>query len=265
MKTQITRQIVNVLAVILTIIMNALANILPLNGKTTGEISDQFDVYFVPAGYVFSIWSVIYLGLIVFAVYQALPAQRTNPRLKQVGYWFALSCLANVAWLILWHYQLIPLSIVAMITLLGSLIIIYQRLRIGLVQVDLAEKWFVHIPFSIYLGWITVATVANATTVLDYLNWNGWSISPITWTVIMLAVASLIGVIIGLTRGDVSYTLVLVWAFVGIAIKQADAPVVPLAAWIAAGVIGILSVVVFFRKQQDNLYGRRPEPIITGG
>jgi len=122
------RQWVSLLALMVTIAVNGLANALPLNGQTTGEISDRFQVYFVPAGYVFSIWGLIYLGLGVFAIYQVLPAQRDNPRLRRVGYPFAFSCLANVAWLLLWHYEVFPLTLVAMLALLLSLIAIYLRL-----------------------------------------------------------------------------------------------------------------------------------------
>ena len=103
MKKDIVRQVVNLLATVATITINGLANALPLNGQTTGEISDRFDVYFVPAGYVFSIWGLIYLALSAFAVYQALPAQRENPHLRRIGYLFALSCVANSAWIFLWH------------------------------------------------------------------------------------------------------------------------------------------------------------------
>ena len=110
----ITRQILVVLSVIITIVMNFLANALPLNGLNTGEISDRFKVYFVPAGYVFSIWGLIYIGLIAYAIFQALPSQRENPRLRKTGYLAAASGLANIAWLFLWHYEQFPLTQVAM-------------------------------------------------------------------------------------------------------------------------------------------------------
>ena len=114
----IVRQVLVIAAVVGVIVVNALANILPLNGQTTGAISDRFDVYFVPAGYVFSIWSLIYLGLIGYAVFQALPRQRTNPRLRAIGYPFVASCLANIAWIFLWHYEHFAWTLVAMVTLL---------------------------------------------------------------------------------------------------------------------------------------------------
>jgi hypothetical protein len=234
---------VNVLAVVAVIVINGLANALPLNGLTTGEISDRFQVYFVPAGYVFSIWGLIYLGLIAFAAYQVLPAQRDNPRLRRIGTLFVGSCVANIAWLFLWHYEVFPLTLVAMLSLLLLLIAIYLRLGIGRVQVPAAEKWLVHIPFSIYLGWITVATIANVTSLLDYLNWGGWGISPEAWTVIMLVAGLVIASAVSLTRGDVAYMLVIVWAFAGIAVKHAGTSVVATAAWVTTAVAALMAVV----------------------
>jgi hypothetical protein len=250
MKRDTLRQWVNVLAVIAVIVINGLANALPLNGLTTGEISDRFQVYFVPAGYVFSIWGLIYVALVAFAVYQALPSQRENPRLRSIGYLFALSCVANVAWLFLWHYEVFPLTLVAMLALLLLLIAIYLRLDIGRAQVSTAEKWLVHVPFSIYLGWITVATIANVTSLLDYLKWSGWGISPEAWTVIMLVAAVGIASAVSLMRGDVAYMLVIGWAFVGIAIKHAGTPVVATAAWVTTALAALMLVVGWF-------YGKR--------
>jgi hypothetical protein len=237
----ILRQIVNILATILVIVLNGLASTATLNGQTTGEISDRFDVYFVPAGYVFSIWGLIYLGLIAFSIYQALPSQRENPRLQRIGYLYALTCVANIAWLYLWHYELFELTIVAMVVLLLVLIGIYLILGIGRTRVSAAETWLVRVPFSIYLGWITVATVANVTSLLDYLNWSGWGLSPETWAVIMLVAAAVIAAAVSLTRGDVAYVLVIVWAFIGIAVKQSDTPLVAvLAGFLAGFVLGTL-------------------------
>jgi hypothetical protein len=238
-KKDIVRQVVNVVAVIGTLVVNGLANALPLNGLTTGEISDRFEVYFVPAGYVFSIWGLIYLALIGFAIYQALPAQRENPRLQSVGYLFAFSCAANVAWLFLWHYEQFLWSVMAMVALLLSLILIYLRLGIGRIEVSTAERWLVQVPFSVYLGWVTVATIANVTSVLDYVSWGGWGIAPQMWAVIMLVVGAGIATAVGLTRGDVAYMLVIVWAFVGIAVKHAATPTVAIAAWVMTGLVAL--------------------------
>ena len=253
MNKNVLRQSVNVLAVIATIVINGLANALPLNGQTTGEISDRFQVYFVPAGYVFSIWGLIYLGLIVFAVFQALPAQRDNLRLCRIGYLFTASCLANIAWLFLWHYEQFPLTLLAMLSLLVLLIVIYLRLRIGQVAASSAEKRLVHIPFSIYLGWITVATIANATSLLEYSNWSGWGISDEAWAIIMLVTGASIASAVTLTRGDIAYMLVIVWAFVGIAVKHTETPVVATAAWVVTALAVLVLVVgIVLRRRQKQ-------------
>lgn len=144
----------------------SLATTLPLNGQTTAAISDKFQVLFVPAGYVFAIWGIIYVGWMAFAVYQALPAQRANPRLQRISWLFALANIANAAWLFTWHFELFPLSAIVMLSLLALLIAIYWRLNIGRVQVSAREKWLVDLPFGIYLGWISVATIANISDLL---------------------------------------------------------------------------------------------------
>jgi hypothetical protein len=251
MRKDTIRQAVNVLALVATIALNGLANALPLNGLTTGDISDRFDVYFVPAGYVFSIWGLIYLALTAFVIYQALPGQRDNPRLRRVGYLFALSCVANVAWLFLWHYEVFPLTIVAMVALLLLLIAIYLRLGIGRSEVSTAEKWLVRVPFSIYLGWITVATIANATSLLDYLNWGGWGIRPEIWAVIMLLAATAITSAVTLTRGDIAYGLVIVWAVAGIAIKHAGTPVVSITSWIVTVAVALVTALGAWRRRRE--------------
>jgi hypothetical protein len=239
--------------VIVTITINILANALPINGQNTGDISDMFQVFFVPAGYVFSIWGLIYIGLLAFAVYQALPTQRENPRLRKIGYWFALSCLANSIWIFMWHYNLFPLSLLVMLVLLAALLVIYLRLDIGRTRVSTVERWCVNIPFSVYLGWITVATVANVTDVLYDLGWNGFGIAPETWAVIMLIIAAGLGVAMAVTRRDVAYLLVLVWAFAGIGVKQAAVPLVATTAWIVTALmIFMIFYAVIARKGQAS-------------
>jgi hypothetical protein len=181
---------------------------------------------------VFSIWGLIYIGLIAYAIYQVLPAQRDNPRLQSIAYIFILSCLANIAWLFLWHYEIFEFTLVAMLVLLISLIAIYLRLDIGRSEVSTGEKWAVHIPFSIYLGWITVATIANTTQLLYYLGWNGWGISPEIWAVIILAAG--------------------VMAYIGIAFKHANTPIVAYAALIGASFILVILILVMIRKYRDQ-------------
>ncbi len=244
------RRSLNILAVVVTIAMNSLANIIPFNGQNTGQISDLFKVFFVPAGYVFSIWGLIYIGFVAFAVYQALPSQKDNARIAAITPLFLISCVANVAWLLLWHYNQFPLTLVFMLILLGSLIAIYVRLGIGERGVSNGAKWCVNIPFSVYLGWITVATVANFTSVLDFVRWNGFGISDPTWAIIMIGVAAIVGGLMAWTRGDVAYLLVLVWAFVGIAVKQAATRPVANSALIAAALMAAAAVAAYYFRHR---------------
>jgi benzodiazapine receptor len=246
----IARQIAVLLSTIGVIVVNGLANALPLNGQGTGEISDRFKVYFVPAGYVFSIWGLIYLALIGYSIYQALPAQRENPRLQRIGWLYVLSCVANVAWLFLWHYEVFELTIVAMGALLLLLIAIYLSLGTGRTLASTAETWLVRVPFSIYLGWITVATIANVTSLLDYLNWGGWGIGPEVWAVIMLVAGAVIASAVSITRGDIAYVLVIVWAFAGIVVKHSDTPAVAVTAGVMAAVVALTLLVGIPRQRQ---------------
>ena len=250
MNRNLLRQILVLVAVVSTIIVNGLANALPINGQQTGDISDRFDVFFVPAGYVFSIWGLIYVGLIAYGIFQALPAQRDNAQLRAIDIPFYVASLANIVWIFLWHYEYFALTLAVMLILLVSLITIYLRLNIGRSQPPAAERWFVHLPFSIYLGWITVATIANATSLLDYLSWNGFGISEQTWFVIMLAVALVVAALMTWTRRDVAYLLVLAWAFAGIAVKHSDNSVVSTTSWIATAVVLVFVGVSIIRRRK---------------
>jgi benzodiazapine receptor len=260
MNKDIIRQISVVFALIITISINVLSNALPFNGLSAPEIADSFEVYFVPAGYVFSIWSVIYLGLIAYSVFQLIPAQRKNPRLRQTGWWFVLSCAVNSIWLFLWHYGYFALSVVAMLILLISLIVIYLWLDISRQTVPTVERWLVHLPFSVYLGWITVATIANITAFLDFINWNGFGIAPEIWTIIMLVVAIAVAGLMAYSRQDIGYLLVLIWAFIGIGIEQSDTSKVANAAYLAAAIVAIFVILVIIQKYRQT---RRPEMAIS--
>ncbi|HVF25540.1 MAG TPA: hypothetical protein VNA23_06600 [Anaerolineales bacterium] len=245
------RQYTNLISAILALTVNVLATTLPLNGQNTGEISDRFKVLFVPAGYVFSIWGVIYLGWIAFIIFQFQASQKKSARLRNLGYLFAMSNVANAAWLFCWHYNLFGLSVLVMLTLLGLLIASYLRLDVNRSSVTPAEYWSVDVVFSVYLGWITVATVANISDWLYLVEWNGFGISDQSWAVIMLAIASLLGLAMALTRRDAGYLSVLVWAFIGIAMKQTSAPLVALSAWVAAALMLGLAIFSLIGRQRD--------------
>jgi len=243
------RQFVNVLSAILALAVNILASTLPLNGQNTGEISDRFLVYFVPAGYVFSIWGLIYIGWIAFVIYQSQPSQRGNLRMRRLGYLFALSNIANATWLFCWHYNLFGLSVLVMLLLLGLLIASYVRLGVNRMPVTRLERWSVDLPFSVYLGWITVATVANIADWLYWIGWNGFGISAPIWAVIMLVVACALGLAMALTRRDAGYLSVLVWAFAGIAVNQTATPLVAVSAWASAAVMLGLAIFSLAHRQ----------------
>jgi len=233
-----TRHLLNIAAFVAVVVVNALANTLPFNGITTGEISDSYPSLFTPAGYVFSIWILIYLLLAAFVIYQALPANRDNPRLARLGYLFVVSCALNIAWLFSWHYLQIPLSMLLMLGLLATLILIYERLEIGQEGVSRSESLAVRLAFSVYLGWITVATVANASVTLLELGVRGGWAAPF-WAVVALAAATAVGLAVLRRRGDVAFVGVLIWAFVGIAVRQwGSESLLVLAAVLAATYLG---------------------------
>lgn len=237
-------------AVLLTVAINALANIIPFNGQTTGDISNSIKILFVPANYVFTIWSLIYAWLAVFAVYQFV-AKKLPQNIDDIRKWFLLTCVANSLWIVLWHYEQFLLSVITMLILLGSLIMIYAGLlKSGKQKVSASWYWCVEAAFGLYLGWITVATIANIATALVVNEWGQWGIAAETWTVILLLIATLIGVTFAYCNRDAIYGLVLVWAFVGIWIKFQDLPIVGNTALIMAAVMAVASVVGGVRRFQ---------------
>ncbi len=211
----------NVLAFALTVVVNSLAGSTTLlGGKLTADISDANPTLVTPAGYVFSIWGIIYVLLAIFVVYQALPSQAGKDFHGRIGWLFVLSSLLNIIWLFLWQYEYLSLSVVVMFLLLATLIAIYLRLNIGKSKAALREKLAVHVPFSVYLGWITIATIADVSVTLVSVNWDGFGISQETWATLVIVIALLITLLVVATRKDVAYGLVIIWALLGIAVKQ---------------------------------------------
>lgn len=217
-------QIANILSFLAVLVVNTLASTIGINGRLTGALSDGIPNLFVPAGLTFSIWGVIYLLLLLFTIAQAhslFSADQNGPEgTRRIGWLFALSCIANVAWLLLWHYELVGVSVLAMLVILGSLLTIYVRLQIGRTRASSAERWLFHVPFSVYLGWITVATIANVTAFLVKAGWNGFGLRPEVWAVAVIIVAALLTVAVMATRRDVAYGLVVLWALAGIVLKR---------------------------------------------
>lgn len=219
----LTTKVIVLVSYVLMIVVNALANTLPLNGITTGEISNNYENLFAPTGFTFAIWGLIYLLLAAYTLYQlglfGGNKSAANERLlSRVGILFSISSLANAAWIFCWHYDYIPLSMLLMVIILLCLIFINEALKKE--TLNSRDKFFISLPFSVYFGWITVATVANVTVLLVSLGWDGFGIAPEVWTVIVLVVAALIGGITSIVNRDVAYGGVIIWAYAGILVKH---------------------------------------------
>ena len=250
---QVFFQAVNIVAFIVTVAVNGLAGSTTLlGGVTSADVSDMYPTLVTPAGFTFSIWGVIYTLLALFVVYQAFPKNRDKPFLGQIGVLFGLSSVCNVCWLFLWHYDLITYSLVLMLALLASLILIYRRLNIGKAAVSLKEMALVHLPFSVYLGWISIATIANVSVALTAVSWDGWGIPDATWAVVIVGVALVLTLAMLATRKDVAFSLVVFWALVGILSKQSDFQNIVLAAEVCIAIIllAIVAVVLVSRLKR---------------
>jgi hypothetical protein len=238
--------ILNLLGFLGTIVVNALANILPINNKTTGELSDLYPNLFTPAALTFAIWGLIYVLLAIFVIYPLIPSVRRDAQkvdfVQRIGPLFFISCLANIGWIFAWHYEMVSLSLVMMLILLGCLLAIYLRLNIGKSGTPKAEKYFVHLPFSVYLGWITIATIANVTAVLVNINWNAWGLSEQFWAVAVIIVGIAITLSVLFTRKDIYYCLVVDWALLGILIKRLSVTTVPDQSVVVVTIVGLVLI-----------------------
>ncbi len=247
-------QILNLIGFIATVIVNFLAIALPIGLGTTQELSDAIPNLFVPAGITFSIWSVIYIFLGLFSIYQMRDIFKNNKiemkYLDSIGYFFIIGSLANVLWIIVWHYKLVPLSLVFMIILLISLLFIYTKLNIGKSNASKMEKVAVHIPFSIYLGWITVATIANVTAVLVVLGVSSFGLLAEILTIIVIIVAVFITISMLLLRNDFNYSFVIVWALLGIFIKQITSNLTIAITALISGVLILVGIVYIIIREK---------------
>ena len=204
---------------IFMIVVNFLANILPINNRGTGEISDAYLNLFAPAGPAFSIWGLIYIMLGLYVVYQFMEKdQKKEDLLKKINLLFIITSFANISWIFAWHYDYIGLSVIIMAVLLFLLIKIADIIQLE--QLTTKEKIFVSIPFSIYFGWITVASIANITVFLISIGWNGFGIEEFVWTSIILLVGALIGILRMQKDKNIAYGLVIIWAYSWILFKH---------------------------------------------
>jgi benzodiazapine receptor len=238
----------NIVAFIVVITVNAMANGIPLNGQNTGEISAKYPSLFTPAGFTFSIWGLIYLSLAAFVIYQALPAQRNSSLIAKISPLFMASCAANAAWIFVWHYDLLWLSLLLMAAMLISLIQIYRTLAAAGPAGSKSEWLFLRLPFSLYTGWITVATIANISCVQFAMGWDDLGLSALDWTLLKLAIAGAIGATVILRKGDIAYVLVIAWAAFGIASRQVGTPEVVGAAATLSVLAVLLAVAEVVRR-----------------
>jgi len=232
---------INLIFFAVMIVMNYLANSLPLNNKTTGQLSDALPNLFVPAGLTFSIWGIIYLLLAVFCVIQFKSAN--HEIVEKISWFFAVSCLLNASWIIAWHYQKISMSLLIMAGMLISLIyinLIIRELPFGIIKAA----------FGVYLGWICIAAIANVTALLVRYDWNGFGISEQAWTIIMISIGTLIVSITLLRMQNPFIGMSVIWAFLGIYIKRhSDYRTIAIAAIAAMVVVTVITVMAFFRKK----------------
>jgi len=222
------------------LVMNYLANALPLNNKTTGELSDSFPNLFVPAGLTFSIWGIIYLLLIAYCILQFTGAGREIT--SELSWLFGISCILNALWIICWHYGKLPLSLLVMLGLLVTLIRI---------NISISEQNFgiIKATFGVYLGWICIATIANATALLVHYKWSGFNIPQETWTIIMI-ITGMVLIMLSIYRLKNPFIgLAVVWAFIGIAIKrQDDYRPIFISALVAIALVALVTLWGFIRK-----------------
>ncbi|WP_314586426.1 tryptophan-rich sensory protein [Paenibacillus terrigena] len=252
MRNTIVFAVGNVIAFALVLIINVLAERLPIGGYTTGEISAMSPSWLTPASYAFMIWELIYTALLLFVIYQLLPAGRARPEIQRIGGWFIVSCAMNSAWLLLWHYQYIDSTLFIMLGLLISLIAIYSRTRVpGPPVRDAAAYWLLSVPFSLYLGWVTVASFTNLSVFLTHTYGEQQEIaglSPLTWSAILLILGSFIALWVAYRHHDPFYLLPIVWGLIAIGMGQQETAIIVYTSWIAAIWLGIAALRMTWRS-----------------
>lgn len=196
--------------------VNTLANVLPINGMNTKQVSDLYPSLFTPAGITFSIWSVIYVLLIGFVI--LMWARKQDAFIASVVPWFVATCVFNMSWILAWHYLLPAVSVAIMLALLFSLSQIFILLQTHRAA-DMKEKIFVVLPFTLYFGWICVATIANVSALLVSVKWDGGFLSPEMWTVVMMCVAATLSTFVALRFRATAFVVVVLWALLGIYLR----------------------------------------------
>lgn len=248
-----TLQIANGIALVFTILFNYLSNTGVFNGKTIGNVSDEYHNLFTPAGYAFSIWGLIYILLFAFVIYTGRSLFKPEKNegetfVTRMGWWFVVSCIANCLWIVTWLYGYTGLSVLVLAAAFISLmVIVLEALKY---YRGSAEKWFINIPFQIYAGWLSVALIAAAASWLQKIGWEGFGLSEEAWTVIMITVAVAVHLFMTWQKRALAFALVAVWALVAIAVSNQDINYTVYAAALVAALIIAVSSVIFLLKRR---------------
>ncbi|GHE35924.1 hypothetical protein GCM10017764_19100 [Sphingobacterium griseoflavum] len=239
------------------VIVNYLSNTGIFGGNTMKTVSDTYFTHFTPAGYAFSIWGIIYLGLLAFVLYTGLPLlsnRIAKPVIGKIGWLFCISCLANMLWIVSWlsHYTL--LSVGLMVVLLLTLLVLVKRLELNIV----ARKWkdylFIALPFSLYTGWISVAIIANVASLLVKNGWEGFGLSAMQWTVMMIGVAGIVNLYMVLRRNMRAFGVVGIWALLAIAANQnSNGSTIIYACYAMSGILSIAILFNFFKSYKQKI------------
>lgn len=234
----------NTISLVFALAMNALAGSSFFDGKTVGEVSRRYDTLFAPAGYAFAIWGLIYLLLVFFVAYQwfAWLKHREGREIEQTGLWLIVANLANGFWIGAWLSESIGLSVLLIFILLISLLALTVRLRMEIWDAPLRIIVFVWWPIVVYLGWIVVASAANVAAWIVSVGWQEVLLSASTWTILLIAVATLIYVLLVLRRNMREAALVGIWALIAIAVRQWQAHA-EIAASALIGAVILLAVI----------------------
>ena len=232
------------------IAVNALANILPINGYNTGQVSGFYPNYFVPAGFTFSIWGIIYLLLFIYTIaftYYTINAgkfPKTQHYLNKVTPLFLVTCILNCTWIFAWHYLQVELSVIVMLFFLATLCKIFIEANKVTEVLTPTQSFLLITPFTIYLGWISVATIANFTALFVKLSWNGFGMEPIYWSSLMILIAIALGLLFLFKYSAISFTIVIAWALCGINARQGRVEIINICS--NAGLLILLGAMVFF-------------------
>lgn len=251
-----TLQVANIIALIATVVINYLSNTGIFNNNTMASVSGRYQNYFTPSGYAFSIWGLIYLMLAAFVIYQArgISGKREVPEIvEKIGWLFVISCVLNAVWVLAWLYDFTGLSVLIMIGLLSTLALIIVRTRMELDLISIKKIALTWWPFAIYLGWISVALIANVAAYFTKIGWDGFGLSPVAWTVLMICVAGMVYLLLTWKRNLRESSMVGVWALVAVAVSNWDsAPAIVNAALIVSAIIFISSGVHAYRHRGQH-------------